>query len=60
VNIKELRLKLHTDEPVVMRVERKTQGPGEASDIVRRRALRDRQPRTGALQPDRRLTLKSS
>ena len=35
LNIKELRLKLHTDEPVVMRVERKTKGPVKASDIVR-------------------------
>lgn len=35
LNIKELRLKLHTDEPVTMRVERKTKGPIKAGDIVR-------------------------
>ena len=35
LNIKELRLKLHTDEPVVLKVERKTKGPIKASDIVR-------------------------
>jgi DNA-directed RNA polymerase subunit alpha len=35
LNIKELRLKLHTDEPVSLKVEKKTKGPLKAGDIVR-------------------------
>src|SRR3954469_589213 len=35
LNIKELRLKLHTDEPVTMKLERKAKGPVKAGDIVR-------------------------
>ena len=35
LNIKELRLKLHTDEPVILKVERKSKGPIKAGDIVR-------------------------
>lgn len=35
LNIKELRLKLHTDEPVTIKVERRTKGPVKAGDIAR-------------------------
>jgi DNA-directed RNA polymerase subunit alpha len=35
LNIKELRLKLHTDEAVTFKVERRTKGPVKAGDIVR-------------------------
>ncbi|HEY3319956.1 MAG TPA: DNA-directed RNA polymerase subunit alpha [Planctomycetota bacterium] len=35
LNIKELRLRLHTDEPVTFRLERKTKGPLKAGDIQR-------------------------
>ncbi|HYG74812.1 MAG TPA: DNA-directed RNA polymerase subunit alpha [Planctomycetota bacterium] len=35
LNIKELRLKLFTDEPITMKLERKTKGPVKAGDIVR-------------------------
>ena len=35
LNIKELRLRLHTDEPVLIKVERKGKGPVKAGDIVR-------------------------
>jgi len=35
LNIKELRLKLHTDEPVVIKLERKGKGPVKGGDITR-------------------------
>lgn len=35
LNIKELRLKLHTDEPITFRLERKGRGPVKAGDIER-------------------------
>jgi len=35
LNIKELRLKLHTDEPITIRLERKGKGPVKAGDITR-------------------------
>jgi len=35
LNIKELRLKLHTDEAVTFKVDRKTKGPVKAGDIQR-------------------------
>lgn len=35
LNIKELRLKLFTDESVVLKIEKKTKGPIKASDIVK-------------------------
>jgi len=35
LNIKELRLKLHTDEAVTMKLEKKSKGPVKAGDIVR-------------------------
>jgi DNA-directed RNA polymerase subunit alpha len=35
LNIKELRLKLHTDEAVTLKLEKKTKGPVKAGDIVR-------------------------
>ena len=35
LNIKELRLKLHTDEPIAFKVERKGKGAVKASDIVK-------------------------
>ena len=35
LNLKELRLKLHTDEPVTLKVEKRTKGPVKAGDIVR-------------------------
>jgi len=35
LNIKELRLRLFTDEPITLKVERKTKGPVKAGDIVR-------------------------
>ena len=34
LNLKELRLKLHTEEPVTFKVERKAKGPVRAGDIV--------------------------
>jgi DNA-directed RNA polymerase subunit alpha len=35
LNLKELRLKLHTDEPVTLRVERRSKGPVKAGDLAR-------------------------
>jgi DNA-directed RNA polymerase subunit alpha len=35
LNIKELRLKLHTDEPVLMKLEKRGKGDVKAGDIVR-------------------------
>lgn len=35
LNIKEMRLKLYTDEPVVLKIDRKTKGPVKAGDIVK-------------------------
>jgi DNA-directed RNA polymerase subunit alpha len=35
LNIKEMRLRLFTDEPVVLKLERKTKGPVKAGDIVK-------------------------
>lgn len=35
LNIKELRLKLHTDEPVTLKLDRKGKGPVKAGDITR-------------------------
>lgn len=35
LNLKELRLKLHTDEPITLKVERKGKGPVKAGDIPR-------------------------
>ena len=35
LNIKEMRLKLFTDEAVVLKIERKTKGPIKAGDIVK-------------------------
>ena len=35
LNIKELRLKVHTDEPITFKIEKKTKGPLKAGDIVR-------------------------
>ncbi|MFH0939172.1 MAG: DNA-directed RNA polymerase subunit alpha [Planctomycetota bacterium] len=34
LNLKELRLKLHTDEPVVIKLERRNKGPVKAGDII--------------------------
>ncbi|MGD0090824.1 MAG: DNA-directed RNA polymerase subunit alpha [Planctomycetota bacterium] len=35
LNIKELRLRLHTDEPVTLKLDRKGKGPVKAGDIAR-------------------------
>ncbi|HLX60864.1 MAG TPA: DNA-directed RNA polymerase subunit alpha [Planctomycetota bacterium] len=35
LNIKEMRLKLYTDEPVVLKIERKSKGPVKAGDIAK-------------------------
>ena len=35
LNIKELRLNLHTDEPITLKLERKSKGPMKAGDISR-------------------------
>lgn len=35
LNLKELRLKLYTDEPVTLKLERRTKGPVKAGDIQR-------------------------
>ncbi len=35
LNLKEMRLKLYTDETVMLKLERKTKGPIKAGDIVK-------------------------